>query len=225
MSEVDDLRIERDHATDDPDAYIVEFKTPYGWVPFRSLGYGYQSTITWLCDFAARLFQRYPDAANPLAMPAICLVDEIDLHLHPVWQRKIASHLLKVFPGTQFIVTAHSPLVVQSVEDANLAVLRREGDHVVIDQSVQGVSSWRIDQILASDLFGVPLRSESVERELEKRKELLGRNRLKPAERKELARLNAMAEALPVGDTTAENRALDSIQRALKSLQANGGNG
>ena len=59
------------------------------------------------------------------------------------------------FPNTQFIATAHSPLVAQAAADANLAVLHREGDHVVIDNEVDNIRNWRIDQILTSDLFGL----------------------------------------------------------------------
>src|SRR5262249_21761848 len=109
----------------------VEFRTPYGWVPLRSLGYGYQTLIAWMVDFASRMVERYPDSPDPLVEPAVVLVDEIDLHLHPQWQRKLIGHLTEHFPKTQFIVTAHSPLVVQAAAGANIAVLRREGDHVV----------------------------------------------------------------------------------------------
>lgn len=60
------------------------------------------------------------------------LVDEIDLHLHPKWQRTIIRYLTDIFTSTQFIVTAHSPLIVQAVIDANVILLQREEDHVVI---------------------------------------------------------------------------------------------
>src|SRR5205823_7295222 len=110
----------------------VECRTPYGWVPLRRLGYGYQTLIAWITDLASRLVERYPDSPDLLAEPAVVLVDEIDLHLHPQWQRKLMSFLSERFPSTQFIATAHSPLVVQAAAGANLAVLKREGDHVVI---------------------------------------------------------------------------------------------
>jgi hypothetical protein len=134
----------------------AEFKTPYGWVPLRGLGYGYQTLITWVTDLANRMVERYPDSPDPLSEPAVVAVDEIDLHLHPLWQRKLMGFLTERFPNTQFVATAHSPLVAQAAVDANLAVLRREGDHVVIDNDVETVRGWRIDQLLTSDLFGLP---------------------------------------------------------------------
>jgi predicted ATP-binding protein involved in virulence len=113
---------------------FVEVQTDYGWIRFSELGYGYQTTIAWVVDLAKRLFDRYPDSQNPLAEPAIVLVDEIDLHLHPEWQRKIIQFLTHQFPRTQFIVTSHSPLVVQSANQINLVLLEKTGNHVTISR-------------------------------------------------------------------------------------------
>ena len=131
----------------------VEFKTPYGWVPLRQLGYGYRTMIAWMVDFASRMVERYPESPDPLAEPAVVLVDEIDLHLHPKWQRELIGFLTERFPNTQFIATAHSPLIVQAAREANIALLRREGDHVVIENNPETIHGWRIDQILTSELL------------------------------------------------------------------------
>src|SRR5206468_5479818 len=84
--------------------------------------------IAWVVDLASRMFEAYPDSPDPLSEAAIALVDEIDLHLHPRWQREITAHLDRLFPNVQFIVTAHSPLVVQGAGVTNVAVLRRVDD-------------------------------------------------------------------------------------------------
>jgi energy-coupling factor transporter ATP-binding protein EcfA2 len=133
----------------------VRFKTPYGWVSVEDLSLGYRTLMAWMVDFASRMFERYPYSPNPIAEPAIVLVDEIDLHLHPKWQRDLIGYLSERFINTRFIVTAHSPLVVQAAQDANVALLRREGDHVVIDNDVERIKGWRVDQVLTSDLFGL----------------------------------------------------------------------
>lgn len=71
----------------------------------------------------------YQDSVNPfqsaLAMgaPAIMLVDEIDLHLHPSWQQRVLGDLMRTFPLTQFIVTTHSPQVLSTVRRENIRVL------------------------------------------------------------------------------------------------------
>ncbi len=128
---------------------FVEFHTDFGWIRLRDLGYGYQSMISWVLDLVRRMVERYPNSENPLAEPAIVLVDEIDLHLHPDWQRKIIAHLTKYFPNTQFIVTAHSPLIVQSAEEVNLVILKKETDTVTIEQpKIRSFKGWTVEEIL-----------------------------------------------------------------------------
>ncbi|RZK27704.1 MAG: hypothetical protein EOO61_23065 [Hymenobacter sp.] len=75
----------------------LELQTPYGWVRLRDMSLGYQTLVVWLTDFASKLFIRYPDSPNPLEEPAIVLIDEIDLHLHPSWQRKLIGFLSGIF--------------------------------------------------------------------------------------------------------------------------------
>jgi hypothetical protein len=197
----------------------VEFHTPYGWVRLRQLGYGYQTLIAWMVDLASRLIERYPDSDNPLAEPAVVLVDEIDLHLHPQWQRKLIGYLTEQFPGTQFIVTAHSPLVVQAAPGANLAVLRREGDHVVIDNDPGVIRGWRIDQIYTSDLFGLPTaRPPELDEPLRRRRELLSQAKMSVAEERELKELEERIGNLPGGETPEQIRALRLIEESEKLL-------
>jgi predicted ATP-binding protein involved in virulence len=98
----------------------VQVRTPYGEVPLSRLSFGYQTVTAWVSDIAWRLFERYPNSTNPLIEPAIVLVDEIDLHLHPHWQRQFRERLTEHLPNVHFIVTAHSPLMAQVYLDANL---------------------------------------------------------------------------------------------------------
>ena len=132
---------------------FVKFKTDYGFVKLRELGYGYQLTLAWVVDLAKKMFERYPNSENSLHEPAIVLIDEIDLHLHPEWQRKIIQFLSAQFPKTQFIVTTHSPLIIQSMDDINLVLLEKEDDHVIIKQpDLKNYQGWTVEEIL-SDLM------------------------------------------------------------------------
>ncbi|KAA6351973.1 DNA replication and repair protein RecF [termite gut metagenome] len=127
----------------------VLFQTTDGWFRYTQLGYGYQSMLSWVIDLCKRMFERYPDSENPLSEDAIVLVDEIDLHLHPMRQRDVISFLSKVFPNVQFIVTTHSPLVIQSMNDVNLYVLHREGNKVKVERSsVSNFKGWTVEEIL-----------------------------------------------------------------------------
>jgi hypothetical protein len=142
-------------------SHFLQFQTDFGWIRLRDLGYGYQTMLVWVLDLVRRMFERYPDSPNPIREPAIVLVDEIDLHLHPEWQRKIIAHLTQYFPNTQFIVTAHSPLVVQSAEKINLVLLEKDGDHVNIRQpKIPSYQGWSLEEIL-TELMGLGERTHS----------------------------------------------------------------
>ena len=199
----------------------VTFKTPYGWVRLKDMSLGYQTLVVWLTDLADKLFVRYPNSKNPLAEPAVVLIDEIDLHLHPSWQRKIISSLSTIFPNTQFVATAHSPLVVQAAGDAgaNVVLLRREGDQTVVVKDLPDVRRWRIDQILNSELFDdVPAHSRETEKQLRQRDELLAKSRLTAKEKKELGELNQLMYTQPVGESTGERRAADVLRELARKL-------
>ncbi|NQU72973.1 MAG: AAA family ATPase, partial [Rhodospirillales bacterium] len=205
---------------DSVDNVKVQFRTPYGWVNIGSLSLGYRVLISWMVDFASRMFERYPKHRDPLAQPAIVLIDEIDLHLHPKWQRQIISYLTELFPNTQFIVTAHSPLFVQSAVDANVVVLRREGDHVVIDNNPMAVQGWRVDQILTSDLFGLPsARSVELDEPIERRDRILAKKRITKKDRETLKNLEKQISDIPGGETPGDMEAMRILRQAAESLK------
>jgi predicted ATP-binding protein involved in virulence len=220
LPDVEDIRFAQ--LTEKQQKPGVEVKTPYGWVSIKDLSLGYKTLIAWMVDFASRMFDRYPESRNPLAEPAVVLVDEIDLHLHPKWQRTLMGYLSERFPNTQFIATAHSPLVVQAATDANIVLLRREGDHVIIDKKDESVRGWRADQILTSLFELESARSEEVEKLLKERAEILSKSRLTKKDRARLAELEEDIGALPTGETPEEMEAMDIIRRAAQRLKKEG---
>ena len=192
----------------------VRFTTPYGDVPLSGLSLGYQTTLAWVLDLAIRLNDHYLESDNPLAEPAIVMVDEIDLHLHPRWQRQIVAYLTQYFPNTQFIATAHSPLIVQSATDANLVVLRRKDEQVEIKDHRDFVEGWRADQILTSDLFGVHSRSPRIEKLINERYDLLDKTERTPEEAQRLRELDEELDNLPTGSSREDNEAMEIIRKA-----------
>lgn len=131
----------------------VLFKSKDGWFNYTELGFGYQSMLAWVIDLAKRLFDKFPHSKNPLEEEAIVLIDEIDLHLHPQWQRDVMSIVSKIFKNIQFIATTHSPLVIQSLEDVNLYVLKRENEKVSIQRSsVTNFTGWTVEEILRDSM-------------------------------------------------------------------------
>ena len=111
--------------TKDRQVIVTEGKTS---VPLERLSDGYRGTLAWVGDLIRRLFDAYPTSPNPLKERGVVLVDEIDLHLHPLWQRSVVEDTRKLFPNLQFIVTTHSPFVAQDMRSRDrIIVLERTG--------------------------------------------------------------------------------------------------
>lgn len=201
----------------------VWFKTPYGKVPLSALSLGYQITLAWTVDLAWRLFQLYPDSESPLLEPAVVLVDELDLHLHPRWQRTMIRDLTPHFPRIQFIATTHSPLMVQAAATENLVVLQQKDDEVDINSEPHVVEGWRVDQILTSELFDVSSRSVNKEELFRERDALLDNPKRTEDEDRQLSNLEKQIERLPTFENPQDQEeAMSLIQRAAEILKRNG---
>jgi hypothetical protein len=139
----------------------------------------------------------------------VVLVDEIDTHLHPTWQRQVGHWFRQYFPKLQFIVTTHSHLVCQAAEHGTVWRLPTPGSDLVGGR-VEGVELQRLVygnvlEALDTDLFGVDVtRSESSQKKLQ-RLALLNhkalRGQLSPREETERRQLRAM---LPTAVNTTE---------------------
>jgi predicted ATP-binding protein involved in virulence len=178
---------------------LVEIITPYGKVALSNLSLGYQTMLAWMVDLALRMLWRNPDSTNPLHEPAVVIVDEVDLHLHPKWQRQLRQDLTYHFKNTQFICTAHSPFMAQDSEIENLCVINQTDGNVRIENEPAIVKGWRIGQIATSDLFGVSSeRSIETESDINKRREILDKEVRTEKDERELKKLNKKLEELPV---------------------------
>ena len=193
-----------------------------GLVSFSELSLGYQTTLAWTADYAWRLMRQYPESENPFAEPAVVLIDEIDLHLHPRWQYTIMDDLSEIFPATQFIATSHSPLMAQVAENANFVLLnkRQEEKDVEIVNEPEAIRGWRVDQILTSELFGgLGARSPEVERLFDRRDELLSKRRLTDKEETELDRLRTEIDVLPIHQFSGDRDAITYIRETAALLK------
>jgi hypothetical protein len=100
-------------------------------IPAVWLSHGYQSTISWVADLIGQVLQEARDTNVPLdQMEGIVLIDELDLHLHPRWQRTLVETLRKAFKRLQFIATTHSPMVLPGLRHDEIFIMRQneEGD-------------------------------------------------------------------------------------------------
>lgn len=93
-------------------------------LPLNRMSDGYKCTISLITDIAYRMAQLNPQLREKvLDTPGVVIVDEIDLHLHPEWQKRILDDLTSIFPNIQFIVSTHASSVISSVKSENLIVL------------------------------------------------------------------------------------------------------
>lgn len=125
-------------------------------VPFGALSDGFKSYIGWIGDLLHHVTRGVPSGKRLVETNGVVLVDEIDLHIHPEWQRELIPVLASALPRLQFIFTTHSPLVVGSLERANIYHLQRSPrDRPIISRPVEEVYGLTSDQILRSDVFGL----------------------------------------------------------------------
>lgn len=116
-----------------PLRFVIDRQLPDGitrTLRISQLSDGYRVVLGLVMDLARRLAQSNSRLAlggnpimNPLDLPAIALIDEVDLHLHPEWQQRVLSDLMRTFRGTQFIVTTHSPQVLSTVRRENIRII------------------------------------------------------------------------------------------------------
>ena len=78
---------------------------------------GYKTLLGLVIDLSIRMGLANPHLDDPLTAEAIVMIDEVDLHLHPSWQRRVLGDLLRTFSNTQFILTTHSPFVVETLNN------------------------------------------------------------------------------------------------------------
>lgn len=104
------------------DKLLIDVKSANELIPFFSLSDGVRTTLSLVMEIAFRCYLLNPylgiDAAK--LTEGVVLIDEIDLHLHPTWQKKIVADLRRAFPNIQFIVTTHAPLVIGSLKEGAL---------------------------------------------------------------------------------------------------------
>ncbi len=115
----------------------------------EQLSDGEKCTLALFGDLARRLAIANPNKSNPLCGEGVVLIDEIELHMHPLWQRKVLVRLSEVFPNIQFIITTHSPQVLGEVDDNyNIYSFEKNNDDVLVDK-IDSLIGWDSNYILS----------------------------------------------------------------------------
>lgn len=185
-----------------------------------SLSDGFRSVMALCGDLVWRLIEAYPNSQNPLHEEGVVLIDELDIHLHPTWQRTIAGLLRETFPNIQFIMATHSPLVAAGAgEDARTYRLYRQENGVRVD-TIPNLSSKSVDQILQSEAFGlVSIFSPGTQEKIDRYYGLKKKRNLTISEKNELQMvLPLISEALGFksSESKTEERLNDFIKKNWK---------
>ncbi len=147
----------------------VRFKRGKEFFNLNELSDGYRSMFALAVDLMRWLELLRKDKSQEINQtPGVVLIDEVDAHLHPRWQRQIGFWLTDLFPNIQFIVTSHSPFVAMAAGEGALTILERNEDGLVIaNQDVPFARGWAVDKVL-SELLGMDsLRDPETEQMLE----------------------------------------------------------
>ena len=129
------------HDTDE-DQIMIDLENS-GLMPFNYLSDGYRNMVAMVADIAHRASRLNPHFGTTAAKETsgVVLIDEIDLHLHPKWQRRVVGDLQSAFPRIQFIATTHSPFILQSLEPGEVIDLNHQIDNQQIEFSPKGIAA------------------------------------------------------------------------------------
>lgn len=149
LPDVDFARIDRERRQ-------VLFATPDGELPLAALSDGYQAMAAWCGDLLYRITETFSNYQDPLQARGVLLIDEIDLHLHPIWQRRLVEFLRETLPNLQVVLTTHSPLTVHSAGEGELYIMRRAPAGGTVMEHYRGApNKLMLHQLLQSPIFGL----------------------------------------------------------------------
>jgi energy-coupling factor transporter ATP-binding protein EcfA2 len=207
-----------------PQTFEIIVHTDDGDIPLESVSQGMISLMGWVGVLLQRFYEVYGDEDgddDPRHRYALVLMDEIDAHLHPTWQRTLVPKLEKIFPNAQFIATTHSPLVVAGMPPEQVFRFARGDDGKVLRLPVDAdMLAGRADQILTGDLFGLATTlAHKTEEVMGRYTALLGKSRRNEDEEREFQSLRPVLHARipPSGETPVERRAQDLLRDLLRS--------
>lgn len=138
-------------------SFDVIMSTPNGLIPYEYLSSGFRSAYILLLGILKEIEYRALDVAAE-DFNGVILIDELELHLHPVWQQQIGNVLKEAFPQAQIIASTHSPHIIQTALPSEVVALSRQESGAVAVKSVPssefGYAGWTLEEVL-EDVMGV----------------------------------------------------------------------
>lgn len=201
-------RIETVSATGDYKFYVRSEENQEE-VPLQNISQGTLSILS-ICLLIYRFLKELrPQSDNPLKEKAIVLIDEIDAHLHPSWEQKIIGLLRREFPHVQFIITAHSPLIVAGCLEKEVNIIRHTNDGFYLEQPTKNFIGYSTPELFKM-IFEIEDRDN----------QYLYYAALSSREPEFQSRLGLLKEKKEEGElTTAQQQELDELQKDLNYIK------
>lgn len=207
-----------------PLRFVIDRLMPDGvtrTLRISQLSDGYRVVLGLVMDLARRMAQANTQLSrggnsimNPLDLPAIALIDEVDLHLHPEWQQRVLADLMRTFRGTQFIVTTHSPQVLTTVKRENIRVIGPDAQGKIIAEPPLAMTYGEPSgDVLQSVMMVDPLPPVSEKADLQKLTEWVDQGNYESAEARQL--MDSLVAALG-----AQHPQLLRLQRSIQRQEA-----
>lgn len=138
--------------TVDPNSFDIIVNTPSGEIIYEYLSSGFKSIISIIFGIIREIEFRFREnRIRAQEFDGIVLIDEIELHLHPEWQEQVSRILKEVFPEAQFILTTHSPHVIQTASKGEVIALERSGNDInkrELEDQEYGYLGWTVEEVL-----------------------------------------------------------------------------
>lgn len=145
----DDFPIEFVGIDEDTNGFFPAFRTVDGQMPLNTLSQGTQSIIQLLAHLLIGYAEYYDFPENLGEKPGIFIIDEIDAHLHPSWQRRIIPTLTRHFPNLQIFCSTHSPLMLTGLREGQIQLLQRdENGKVTVSRNEVDIIGWTADEVI-----------------------------------------------------------------------------
>ena len=206
---------------EDHEGLFPEFQTPDGNLPLNVLSQGTQSTIQWLSHLVFGYAQYYDYPEDLSERPGIFIVDEIDVHLHPSWQRRIIPALTNNFPNLQIFCSTHSPLMLAGLGEGQVQLLNRdEHNKVTVSRNRWDMAGWSAEEILRSVLNVRDTTDLTTPSEIDRMGELSIKEELTEQENAELDGLRKrVGELIPGGPASSQAESFLRFLREVYSKQ------
>ncbi len=206
---------------EDWEGLFPQFRTPDGEMSLDILSQGTQSIMQFLAHLIFGYAEYYDFPSDLKDKPGILIIDEIDAHLHPSWQRRIIPALTEHFPSLQIFCSTHSPLMLAGLKAGQVQLLQRdESNKVTVSTNEVDLVAWSADEILRNFLGVREPTDQGTVVQLDRLRELRRKRDLSPEESIELESLrDSVSEDLMSGPVAAQ---MERFTQALEKAQAGG---